>query len=105
MEEFTRAVLSRNVDVHVLINNAGIMFGPRAETDDGHESQFGVNHLVRLFLTVSRVRIVLRSGQLVFMKRSLSFMFFLMCNDLHTLVENDMHLHQARWKSDVIGPK
>ena len=52
MEEFARAVLSKNVDVDVLINNAGIMFGPRAETDDGHESQFGVNHLVRLFLTV-----------------------------------------------------
>ena len=50
MEEFARAVLSKNVDVHVLINNAGIMFGPRAETDDGHESQFGVNHLVRCFL-------------------------------------------------------
>ena len=49
VEEFARAVLSKNVDVHVLINNAGIMFGPRAETDDGHESQFGVNHLVSYF--------------------------------------------------------
>ena len=46
VEEFARAILSKNVAVDVLINNAGIMFGPRAETDDGHESQFGVNHLV-----------------------------------------------------------
>ena len=66
VEEFARAILSKNVDVHVLINNAGIMFGPRAETDDGHESQFGVNHLVRLLLTALRLHSVLRSGQLVF---------------------------------------
>ena len=45
MEEFAHAILAENVDVDILINNAGIMFGPREETDDGFESQFGVNHL------------------------------------------------------------
>ena len=45
MEEFARAILAENVDIDILINNAGIMFGPREETDDGFESQIGVNHL------------------------------------------------------------
>ena len=31
--------------IHVLMNNAGVMFTPFARTDDGFEMQFGTNHL------------------------------------------------------------
>jgi len=51
VEEFAHAILAENVDVDILINNAGIMFGPREETEDGFESQFGVNHLSHFLLT------------------------------------------------------
>ncbi len=37
--------------LHVLINNAGAIFSPRAETPDGYEMTFAVNHLSHFLLT------------------------------------------------------
>ncbi|TRY73994.1 hypothetical protein TCAL_12862 [Tigriopus californicus] len=51
VREFARHVLKKNVPIHVLVNNAGIMFGPRTITEDGFESQMSVNHLGHFLLT------------------------------------------------------
>ncbi|WP_123621039.1 oxidoreductase [Halorubrum sp. CSM-61] len=48
--------------VDILCNNAGVMAIPRGETEDGFETQFGVNHLGHFALT-GRLFSLLRDGE------------------------------------------
>lgn len=51
VKTFSKEVFKKNIPIHVLINNAGIMFGPRKESQDGHEQQLATNHLGHFLLT------------------------------------------------------
>jgi len=51
VRNFTQRVLDKNIPIHVLLNNAGIMFGPRKESKDGFELQLATNHLGHFLLT------------------------------------------------------
>lgn len=48
---FAQKVLDKNIPINVLLNNAGIKYGPHKKTKDGFESQMGVNHLSHFLLT------------------------------------------------------
>ena len=52
VRDFAEEVLSRADKINLLINNAGVMACPRAETKDGFEMQLGVNHLGHFLLTL-----------------------------------------------------
>jgi NAD(P)-dependent dehydrogenase (short-subunit alcohol dehydrogenase family) len=45
VREFAAEVLATTPAIHVLVNNAGIMFGSRRETSEGFESQMMTNYL------------------------------------------------------------
>jgi NAD(P)-dependent dehydrogenase (short-subunit alcohol dehydrogenase family) len=51
VEEFVREFHSLKLPLHCLINNAGVMACPLQLTTDGHEMQFGTNHLGHFKLT------------------------------------------------------
>ncbi|MDV6375031.1 oxidoreductase [Deinococcus arenicola] len=44
-------ILAAAPQIHILINNAGIMATPHEQTPDGFETQFGTNHLGHFLLT------------------------------------------------------
>ena len=51
VKTFAETFLSRNLSLHILINNAGVMYPPYRVTEDGYESQFQINYLSHFYLT------------------------------------------------------
>ncbi|MDY6779376.1 MAG: SDR family NAD(P)-dependent oxidoreductase, partial [Halobacteria archaeon] len=51
VERFAEWFVDEHGSLDVLCNNAGVMAIPRTETEDGFETQFGVNHLGHFALT------------------------------------------------------
>jgi len=51
VHQFADAFKANHDRLDILVNNAGIMMVPYGETEDGFESQFGVNHLAHFALT------------------------------------------------------
>lgn len=51
VKEFAESVQAKYPEIHLLVNNAGIMFGDYKLTEDGIESQLAVNHIGHFYLT------------------------------------------------------
>ncbi|KZC04431.1 PREDICTED: retinol dehydrogenase 12-like [Dufourea novaeangliae] len=52
VKQFAAEIKKNYTKIHVLINNAGIMFGSYKETGDGFEEQWAVNYLSHFLLTI-----------------------------------------------------
>ena len=59
---FAEGVAATGQDLHLLVNNAGIMAIPRRETVDGFEMQLGTNHLGHMALTLRLLPVLARTG-------------------------------------------
>ncbi|NXJ04204.1 RDH12 dehydrogenase, partial [Odontophorus gujanensis] len=51
IREFANSFLAEEKELHILINNAGVMLCPYSKTADGFEMHLGVNHLGHFLLT------------------------------------------------------
>ncbi|MCP4304528.1 MAG: SDR family NAD(P)-dependent oxidoreductase, partial [bacterium] len=51
VRRFVEAFTAEHDRLHGLVNNAGVMNTPKGKTEDGFETQFGVNHLGHFLLT------------------------------------------------------
>jgi NAD(P)-dependent dehydrogenase (short-subunit alcohol dehydrogenase family) len=63
VKSFVEEFLALRRELHLLINNAGIMAAPLAYTDAGLESQFGTNHIGHFFLTVGLLPALKAAGK------------------------------------------
>ncbi|XP_059908856.1 retinol dehydrogenase 12 isoform X1 [Gadus macrocephalus] len=59
---FAQKFLQEVSQLHILINNAGVMMCPYMKTIDGFEMQIGVNHLGHFLLTSLLIGLLKRSG-------------------------------------------
>nr|XP_002130502.1 retinol dehydrogenase 14-like [Ciona intestinalis] len=59
---FAKDVNENESRIDVLLNNAGIMMCPKGKTEDGFETQYGVNHLGHFLLTNLLLDLVKRSA-------------------------------------------
>ncbi|XP_039288387.1 retinol dehydrogenase 13 isoform X6 [Nilaparvata lugens] len=55
-------LLKEETNIHLLINNAGVMMCPRQLTEDGYEMQFATNHLGHFLLTLILLPRILNSA-------------------------------------------
>jgi len=63
VRQFAKNFKSKYQNLHILINNAGIMMTPLRETTaDGFEKQFGVNHLGHFLLTNLLMDVLIKSS-------------------------------------------
>lgn len=62
VKEFAQKVTEKYSDIHLLVNNAGIMFGDYEVTEDGFESQLAVNYLGHFYLTHLLLPALRKSG-------------------------------------------
>ena len=51
IRKFVTNFKRKGLPLHILVNNAGVMFPPYGTTEDGFERQLGVNHLGHFALT------------------------------------------------------
>ncbi len=51
IRRFATEVLAEHEQVHVMINNAGLMLSDRRETEEGFEQTLGINHIGHFLLT------------------------------------------------------
>jgi NAD(P)-dependent dehydrogenase (short-subunit alcohol dehydrogenase family) len=59
---FADGVVATGQELHLLVNNAGVMAIPRRETEDGFEMQLGTNHLGHMALTLRLLALLAATG-------------------------------------------
>ncbi|GFG35420.1 hypothetical protein Cfor_07746 [Coptotermes formosanus] len=62
VRQCAKELLQNESRINLLVNNAGIMACPQSKTEDGFETQFGVNHLGHFLFTCLLLPRIIRSA-------------------------------------------
>ncbi|XP_068628640.1 retinol dehydrogenase 11-like [Battus philenor] len=77
VRDFSTRILENEKQINILINNAGVMACPKGQTEDGFETQIGVNHFGHALLTLLLLPQLIRSAPArIVTVSSLANMFF-----------------------------
>ncbi|CEP18653.1 hypothetical protein [Parasitella parasitica] len=60
--EFVNQFLARHSELHILMNNAGVMMCPFGLSEDGIETQFATNHVAHHYLTMLLLPVLEKSA-------------------------------------------
>jgi NAD(P)-dependent dehydrogenase (short-subunit alcohol dehydrogenase family) len=63
VDAWARKYLDSGKPLHILVNNAGVMWPPQQRTGDGLESQLAINHLAHFALTVELLPCLQAAGE------------------------------------------
>jgi NAD(P)-dependent dehydrogenase (short-subunit alcohol dehydrogenase family) len=62
VRRFVEIMKDKHGQLHGLVNNAGVMNTPKGETEDGFETQFGINYLGHFLLTEMLLDVLKKSA-------------------------------------------
>ncbi|KAI8147751.1 hypothetical protein BJV82DRAFT_593219 [Fennellomyces sp. T-0311] len=62
VKKFVQAYQSKYDQLHILLNNAGLLDVPFSLTEDGIETMFATNHLGHFYLTLELLPLLMKSG-------------------------------------------
>lgn len=62
VRECAKKLLNTESEIHILINNAGVMMSPQQTTEDGHELHIQSNHLGHFLFTLLLLPKIRASG-------------------------------------------
>lgn len=62
VKEFADQFLARHSELHILMNNAGVMMCPFGLSEDGIETQFATNHVAHFYLTMLLLPVLEKSA-------------------------------------------
>lgn len=62
VRDFVNRILTNEKNVQILVNNAGLMMHPKAQTEDDFEMHMGTNHYGPALLTLLLLPLIRKSG-------------------------------------------
>ncbi|CAL1265550.1 unnamed protein product [Larinioides sclopetarius] len=84
IRKFAAEILKSEPQIHILVNNAGVMACPKSKTEEGFETHFGVNYLGHFLLTnllLDRIKAsaparIVNVSSLIYFCKMLNHVFF-----------------------------
>jgi len=97
VRSFAATFLKKNLPLHVLINNAGIMMVPFSKTVDGFENQFASNHIGHFLLTNLLLDVIKKSAPSRIINLSSGAHYFSPPLDFDEIIENKNYAPPAAY--------